>query len=301
MTTSTTPTTPVPSSTPPTVTGPAGRGLARRLRRDPAAAVAAACLALLVVCAALAPWVAPHDPLALDLDSRLLGSGRDHLLGTDQLGRDVLSRILFGARWSLLAAVAVTVIVMLIGVTVGAASAYLGGRVDALVVALIDALMAFPSLLLAMAVVAVVGPGLAGVLVALVAVGWAGYARVVRSMVLSMRRRDYVLASVALGARSARVLGRHLLPNVVSPVVVLATLELGQLILALAGLSFLGLGVQAPTPEWGAMVNEGRPFLFSKAELMIYPGLAISLVVICCNILGDRLRDVLDARLDLER
>lgn len=281
--------------------GTVGGDIGRRLVGDPLALVAASCLAALVLCTLAAPWVAPYDPLALDLDSRLLGSGGDHLLGTDQLGRDVFSRILFGARWSLGTAVAVTLVVMVIGVTLGAASGYAGGRFDAAVVLVIDSLLAFPSLLLAMAVVAVVGPGLTGLLVALVAVGWAGYARVVRSMVLSLRQREYVLASVALGARPGRILCGHLLPNIVSPVVVLASLELGQVILALAGLSFLGFGAQAPTPEWGSMVNEGRPFLFVRAELMIYPGLAISLVVICCNILGDRLRDVLDTRLRLEQ
>lgn len=277
-------------------------GLARVLRQDPQAVVAVVLLTGFAIASVAAPWVAPHDPLALDVRSRLLGSGREHLLGTDQLGRDVLSRIVFGARWSLGAALVVTTIVTLIGVAVGAACGYARGFLDASVVWVIDALLAFPSLLLALAVIAVLGPGLTGVLVALVAVGWAGYARMVRSMVLSLRERDYVLASRAAGARTTRILRRHLLPNIVSPVVVLASLELGQLILALAGLSFLGLGVQSPTPEWGSMVNEGRPYLLAKPELMIYPGLAISVVVICCNILGDRLRDVLDPRLErLER
>ena len=279
------------------MTAPPGRRLARFVVRDPQVILAAVLLTGFGIATVAAPWVAPNDPLSLDLDARFLSSGREHLLGTDQLGRDVFSRILFGARWSLGAALVVTVAVMVIGVTVGAICGYTGGALDTAAVWVIDALLAFPSLLLALAVIAVLGPGLAGVLAALVGVGWAGYARIVRSMVLSLRERDYVLASRAAGARPARILRRHLLPNIVSPIVVLASLELGQLILALAGLSFLGLGVQAPTPEWGSMVNDGRPYLFTKPELMIYPGLAISTVVLCCNILGDRLRDNLDPRL----
>ncbi|HET9442635.1 MAG TPA: nickel transporter permease, partial [Acidimicrobiales bacterium] len=271
----------------------------RLLAGDPLAVAAAVVLAAVGLTAAAASWVAPHDPLAIDLTSLLASPSLEHPLGTDQLGRDILSRIVFGARWSLGAALVVTVAVVGIGVAVGATCGYRQGRLDAVVVRVIDALMAFPTLLLALATVAVVGPGLGGVLVALVVAGWAGYARIVRSLVLSLRRREFVTAAQAAGAPTATVVIRHVLPNVVSPVVVLASLELGQLILALAGLSFLGLGVQAPTPEWGSMVNEGRPFLFTKPELMIYPGLAVSLVAVSFNVLGDRLRDLLDPRLQL--
>lgn len=250
--------------------------------------------------ALLAPWVAPSDPYTTDLAHILAGPSRHHPLGTDGIGRDVASRLIYGARWSLGAALAVSALVTVIGLIVGAATGYLGGRVDRVVTWIIDALLAFPTLLLALAVIATVGPGLGGVLVALVVAGWATTARVVRSEVLSLRERDYVLAARATGASTTRVLVHHVLPNVLSPVLVLVTLEVGQLILALAGLSFLGLGVQSPTPEWGTMINEGRNFLFRKPELMIYPGIAISVVAVGFNILGDRLRDVLDPRLSLD-
>lgn len=250
--------------------------------------------------ALLAPWVAPSDPYTTDLGHILIGPSRHHPLGTDGIGRDVASRLIYGARWSLGAALAVSVLVTLIGLIVGAATGYLGGRVDRVATWIIDALLAFPTLLLALAVIAAVGPGLGGVPVALVVAGWATTARVVRSEVLSLRERDYVLAARATGASTTRVLVHHVLPNVLSPVLVLVTLEVGQLILALAGLSFLGLGVQSPTPEWGTMINEGRNFLFRKPELMIYPGIAISVVAVAFNILGDQLRDVLDPRLSLD-
>ena len=275
----------------------ARRNLARELVRDLSSLAAAALIALVCLAALAAPWVAPADPMAIDLDSLLDGPSRDHLLGTDGLGRDVLSRLIFGARWSLGAALAVTALVTVIGTAVGAAAGYSRGRVDWVVVRVVDALLAFPALLLALAIVGVVGPGLRGVLVALVSVGWATTARVVRSQSMSLREHDYVTAARAAGARDWRIIGRHIVPNVVSPVLVLASVEVGQLILALAGLSFLGLGVQSPTPEWGTMINEGRAFLFAKPDLMIYPGIAISLTVVSFNVLGDRLRDLLDPRL----
>lgn len=272
------------------------RRVLRNLVCDPisAGALAAAVAAGLV--ALLAPVIAPFDPYATDLGHLLAGPSRHHILGTDGIGRDVASRLIYGARWSVGAALVVSALVTVIGLIVGATSGYIGGRVDRAVMWVVDALLAFPTLLLALAVIGTVGPGLRGVLVALVVAGWATTARVVRSEVLSLRERDFVVAARAIGASTPAVLVRHVLPNVLSPVLVLATLEVGQLILALAGLSFLGLGVQSPTPEWGTMINEGRAFLFRKPELMIYPGIAISLVAVAFNILGDRVRDVLDPR-----
>lgn len=277
------------------MTGP-GRH-AREVLRDPFSLAAVATIGVVGLGALAAPWVAPADPMAVDLDALLDGPSRQHLLGTDGLGRDVLSRLIYGARWSLGVALVVTVLVTVIGTAVGAAAGYVRGRVDWLVVRVIDSLLAFPSLLLALAIVGVVGPGLRGIMLAIVSVGWATTARVVRGQALSLREQDYVTASHAGGAKAWWVISRHIVPNVVSPVLVLASVEVGQLILALAGLSFLGLGVQSPTPEWGSMINEGRAFIFAKPDLMLYPGIAISAIVISFNLLGDRLRDVLDPRL----
>lgn len=202
-----------------------------------------------------------------------------------------------GGRWSLGLAVLATLCVAVIGVAVGLVSGYYGGVVDAVAMRVVDALLAFPALLLTLAIVGTIGPGLRGVFLGLVAVAWADYARVVRGSVLAMRERDYVVAARAAGARDRRLLLRHVLPGIVSPVLVLATLEMGQLVLALAGLSFLGLGAQPPTPEWGAMLNDGRSYFLTAPQLMLYPGIAISLAVLGLNLLGDGVRDMLDPRL----
>jgi peptide/nickel transport system permease protein len=202
----------------------------------------------------------------------------------------------FGSRWSLGTAALATVLVMTIGVAIGSVAGYYGGALDDLVGLVVDMLLAFPSLVLALAIAGMLGPGIVNVMIGLVSVWWVGYARVVRGLVLAVRERPFVEAARCLGAPDRRLILQHILPNVLPPVVVLATLEMGGIILAISGLSFLGLGAQPPTPEWGAMLNDGRPFLFSAPQLMIYPGLAISLVVIGFNLLGDGLRDVLDPR-----
>ena len=268
-----------------------------RLFRQPLSVVGLALVVGFTVMAVAAPWIAPKDPLAVDPISRLASPSGEHWLGTDALGRDVFSRIVVGARWSLGGAFVVTVLVTVVGTVIGAASGFVGGRFDTVVMRVVDALLAFPTLLLALAIVGVMGPGLRGVLTGLVAVGWADYARVVRGIVLSLREREYVAAARSAGGGQGHILTRHVLPNVVSPVIVLASLEMGQLILALAGLSFLGLGAQPPTPEWGTMLNDGRVFLLTAPQLMIYPGIAISLAVMGLNLLGDGLRDILDPRL----
>jgi peptide/nickel transport system permease protein len=247
--------------------------------------------------AVAASLVAPANPLTVSLVHRLAPVSGHHLLGTDEVGRDVLSRLLFGARWTLGGALLVSAVSVTFGVVVGSISGYLGGAVDAALMRLVDVLLAFPALLLALAIVGVAGPGLQGVLFALSAAGWAGYARVTRGLVLGLREREFVAAARVCGAGGVRVFGRHLLPNVVSPILVLATLEMGQLILALAGLSFLGLGVQPPTPEWGSMLNAGRAYIFNDPQLMIYPGVAITIVVLCFNVVGEHVSDNLDPRL----
>lgn len=270
--------------------------LLRRLVRDRLALAGLVLVSLFALAALFAPLLAPHDPTAVDAAERLAGSSWEHPLGTDELGRDTLSRLLFGARWSLGTAAVASVLVIAIGVTVGMISGYFGGRVDAVVMRVVDVLLAFPTFVLYLAILGMLGPGLRNLMIALVIITWDQYARIVRGLVLSIRERRFVQASRALGASDRHLLVRHILPNVVPPVVVLASLETGKLVLALAALGFFGLGVQPPTPEWGTMINQSRLFLQTSPALMIWPGLAISLTVIGFNLLGDGLRDVLDPR-----
>jgi len=272
-------------------------GVGHRLLRDRAAIVGLILVAGAVLAAVAAPILTPHDPTAINPAVVLQGPSRIHPLGTDNLGRDVLSRLLHGARPSLGTAATASLLILTIGVTGGTISGYVGGRVDEVIMRIVDVLLAFPSLILALAIAGMLGPGLVHVMIGMAAVWWVGYARIVRGLVLSVRERQFVEAAQAVGASHARIIWRHALPNVMAPVIVLVTLDMGGLILAISGLNFLGLGVQPPWPEWGAMLNEGRPFLFSTPRLMLYPGLAISLVVIGFNMLGDALRDVLDPRL----
>ena len=242
----------------------------------------------------IGPWLAPHDPAAIDPAHSFAAPSWQHPLGTDNLGRCLLSRLLYGTSLSLGTAVVATLIITTIGVTIGAVSGYYGGWLDGLLMRLVDILLAFPSLIIALAIVGTLGAGIVNAIIGLVCVWWVGYARILRGMVLASRAQPYVEAAHALGAGHGRILWRHILPNVVSPVIVLVTLELGQLILALAGLNFLGLGAQPPTPEWGSMLNAGRPFLQTAPQLMIYPGVTIAIVVLGFNLLGDSLRDLLD-------
>jgi peptide/nickel transport system permease protein len=274
-----------------------GTGPLRRFLADRLAATGFAIIVVLTLVAILAPLIATHDPNAIDALQSLRGPSADHLLGTDELGRDVFARLVFGARWSLGIAALATVTVMLIGSTIGLISGYFGGWIDTLVMRIVDALLALPSLVLYLAIIGTLGPGIRNVFIALVAISWIGYARVVRGLVLSVREREFVRASRSLGASNARLMRRHIFPNVVSSIVVLASLQLGGTILALAALGFFGLGAQPPTPEWGTMINQGRLFLQTNPGLMVYPGLAISLAVLGFNLIGDGLRDILDPQL----
>jgi peptide/nickel transport system permease protein len=273
------------------------RRFGNRISRDRLVFVALVLIAVFVIAAVAAPIIAPDDPNAVDAIRRLEGPSRTHLLGTDNLGRDLLSRLVWGSRWSLGTVSLATVLIMSIGVAVGIVSGYYGGLADEVLMRVVDVLLAFPSLLLALAIAGLLGPGIMSVIIALVSVWWASYARIVRGLVLSMRDRDFIASARALGGGNAHIIFRHVLPNVLPSIAVLATLEMGDLILAVAGLGFLGIGVQSPVAEWGTMVNEGRSFLLSAPQLMIYPGIAISLAVIGFNLLGDGLRDALDPRL----
>jgi peptide/nickel transport system permease protein len=256
-----------------------------------------AIVGLVALAAIAASLIAPHDPAAVDGRAILAPPGGAHWLGTDNLGRDIFSRIVYGARWSLGAAALAAAAIVLIGVTIGVISGYLGGAIDDLLMRAVDVLLAFPSIVLALAIVGTLGPSLKNVMIGMIAIWWVDYARIVRSLTLGLRESEYVTAARCLGASAPRIMLRHVLPNVLPSVLVLATLELGGLMLAISGLSFLGLGAQPPTPEWGTMLNDGRPFFQRAPQLMLYPGLAITLVVVGCNLLGDGLRDVLDPRL----
>lgn len=270
--------------------------IGRRLAADRLALTGLLVVAAFAIAAIAAPLIAPFDPNAVDPVHRLAGPSQDHLLGTDPLGRDLLSRLLFGARWSLGASAAAAALIVTLGLAVGTLAGYAGGWIDQLLMRVVDLLLGFPSLILALAIAGALGPGIQNVLLGLVVVWWVDYARVVRSLVLTLREREFVEAARALGSSPFHVIRRHLLPHVFPPVLILATIEMGSLILALAGLNFLGLGVQPPTSEWGAMINEGRRYLGTAPHLMLYPGLAITTVVIGFNLLGDGLRDVLDPR-----
>jgi peptide/nickel transport system permease protein len=259
---------------------------------DPAVAGSVSVITGVVCLAIFAPWIAPYDPLAQDVTASLRapfsagGEGR-HLLGTDYLGRDVLSRLIFGARISVFIAVVVVGVAGVIGVTAGLAAGYFRGRLDEALMKLCDIQLSFPFMLLAVTAVGVSGAGLGNMIVVLVTVSWVGYARVARAQVLSAREQVFVEAARALGASGWRTMLRHILPNILGPLWVLATLEVGQMIIAEASLSFLGLGVQPPTPSWGTMLADGRDYIYGAWWLTVIPGLAILLLVIAINALGD--------------
>jgi peptide/nickel transport system permease protein len=250
----------------------------------------------LVICAVAAPLLATHDPFQQDTSRRLEAPSDDHPLGLDDLGRDVWSRIVFGARVSLRVGFSVVILASLIGVTLGSMAGYFGGWIDLVVMRICDILLSFPGILLAIALVAVLGPSLNNVILALVITAWVGYARLVRGQVLKVREMEYVTAARALGAKAPRVIVLHVLPNIMNPVIVMATLGLGGVILSEAALSFLGLGVQPPTPSWGAMLTSGRRYLGLANHLAIFPGAAIMLAVMGLNFLGDGLIDALDPK-----
>jgi ABC-type dipeptide/oligopeptide/nickel transport system permease subunit len=272
--------------------------LRERWRRDRFFQLGVALVALVVTAACLAPWVAPFDPLAGDLrNAYLVGPGGRFLLGTDSQGRDVLSRVLYGARLSLSVGLISQSVSVTLGLVLGLLAGYYGRWVDAVVMRLADVTLAFPTLLLLIAVAAAVKPSLPVVFVVIGVVGWAGMARLVRSQVLVLRRSEYVLAARALGATDRRVLLRHLVPNVRTQVIIAATLGIAGSIMAEAALSFVGLGAQPPTPSWGAMVADGRDLLRVAPWVSFAPGIAIGLAVLGFNLVGDALREAYDPRL----
>lgn len=266
----------------------------RRLIKHKLALVGAVLILLICFTALLAPFIAPHDPLQPDLAQRLQSPGAEYPLGTDNLGRCVFSRVVFGTRITLQLGLFVVAITSSIGVLLGAVAGYRGGIIDEAVMRLVDVLLAFPGIILALVVAGMLGPSLYSIMFALSLIGWTTYARVVRGAVLSVKEKEFVEAARSMGAGDTRILFRHILPNVMAPVIVMATLGLAHVILSAAALSFLGLGVQPPEAEWGAMLNLGRSFLRTAPHMTVFPGMAITLTVLAFNFLGDGLRDALD-------
>ncbi len=271
--------------------------LRRLLRTYPRVAVASALLVLLVLVTVLAPWIALHDPIATDPSNALLGPSGAHPLGTDELGRDLFARVIWGSRVSLPIAFVAVAVGLLVGGTIGLAAGYRGGLTDLLLMRVIDAILAFPALILAIAIVAVLGPGLRNAMIAIGIVQLPVYARLMRAQVLTLKGLDFVAAVRVLGASPARLIVFHFLPNLLNPLIVQISLSAAAAMLAEATLSFLGLGAQPPTPDWGFMMNTGARFLNNDPWLAVGPGVAISVAVFAFNWLGDALRDALDPRL----
>ena len=255
-----------------------------------------AILLLLTAAALFAPVIAPYDPLGQNLDQDLIPHSSEHWLGTDKLGRDILSRIIYGGRISLLVGITTVALSLAIGIVIGSLSGYFGGWIDQMLMRLVDILMAFPGILLAIAFTAVLGPGLDHVILALCLIGWTSYARLVRGEILSLRERDFIQAARSLGCRPKRIILRHLLPNLLPPLLIQSTFGLAAAIVAEGSLSFLGLGVEPPTPSWGAMLNDGRQFLLVAPHITTYPGLGLMISVLALNLIGDALQDRLDRR-----
>ena len=268
----------------------------RRFKRYRPGLVGLAFIGLLVLFALFPGLFAPYDPIAQDTAMRGARPSWAHPLGFDHVGRDILSRIIWGSRIAMLVGIGATAIAVTIGVTVGAVAGFFGGWVDSVLSRFVDTLMAFPTLVLLIVLAAIIGPSLVTVVVVIGTTTWASYARVVRADVLSLRERDFVLAARALGARQTRLIFRHILPNALGPVIVLASLGVGGIIILESALSFLGLGVQPPTPSWGAMISDGRAFIRHYPQIAIVPGVMITLTVLAFNLFGDGLRDALDPR-----
>ena len=277
------------------------RQFATRLRRQPLAVIGVVLLAIFIFCGLAAPWLAHYSPASIDLLHRLQGPSAAHWAGTDELGRDTLARLLWGARLSLAVSVTVVSISLTLGLAIGGLAGYLGGWIDtALTTFLMNTFQALPGILLAIAFAAFLGPGFINLVLALAIGGWAGYARLVRAQVMAVRDREYVDAARALGASGLRIFFRHILPNIVQPILVQAAIGMAGVILAEATLSFLGLGIPAPAPSWGSMINDARLHLFDSPHLVLFPATAVACAVLGFNFLGDALRDQLDPRTRLE-
>ena len=281
------------------------RAALQRLLRLRWGLAAAGILAVIVASAVFAPWVSPHDPLAVNIRHRLAppawmeGGTPAHPLGTDQVGRDLLSRMIYGGRVSLVVGVSAVLLSATIGVLLGLGAGYFGGRTDWAIMTAVNVMLTFPFVLLALAVIAVLGPSLVNMIIVLGAAGWPIYARVIRAETMAIRERDFVVAGRALGMSHARLVFRQILPNLMSPIVVIATLQVAQVIILESFLSFLGLGIQPPTPAWGNMLGEGRVYMLNSWWIATFPGSAIFLTTLVINLMGNALRDWLDPHMKL--
>ena len=277
------------------------RRVAGNARHNPLAAIGVVLVVVFVVFAVFAPWIAPQDPASINLPIRLSTPSHSHWFGTDELGRDILSRTIYGARISMFVGGCVVLISLALGLIIGSIAGYYGGRIDRFVnVVVMNAFLSFPGILLAIAFVAFRGPGIFNLVLALSLGGWVGYARLVRGQVLAAREREFVEAARALGASDLRIITRHILPNIIQPVIVQAAIGMAGAILAEATMSFLGLGVPPPTASWGTMLNDARAHLFDAPHLVLFPALAVMLAVLSFNFIGDALRDYLDPRSRIE-
>jgi peptide/nickel transport system permease protein len=266
------------------------------LKRRPILIFPAVILLALIVFSFFGNQLAPYDPVGINIKDKLKGPSITHVMGTDEMGRDVLSRIMAGTRYSTMTIVVIMTSCLLIGILVGTIAGYFGGKVDEVLMRITDIFLAFPPLILALAIVAALGPGLVNAMLAISFVWWPWYARMVRGMVLQAREEQYVLAARSIGARSSRIMFRHILPNCMMPIIVQASMDMGSALVTTAGLSFIGLGAQAPTPEWGAMVGTGRRYLLTAWWLSTFPGLVIFITILSLNQLSDTLQDWMTSR-----
>lgn len=269
----------------------------RRLKKNPTAMFGLYLIIFLLIVALFAPMIAPYDPFQINLIETVKAPSKAHWFGTDYYGRDILSRVIYGTRISMTVGFVVQLITLVIGVTFGAIAGYFGGKIDMILMRIVDVIMSFPGLLFIIAVRVALGPGLFNVFIAMSIVGWTGKARIVRSQVLAIRETEFIEAARALGASTPKIIIRHILPNCMAPMIVSVTMGIAGAIMSEAGLSFLGLGVQEPIPSWGSIVNEGLPYLRVAPWYTLFPGLAIAMLVLAFNLLGDGLRDALDPKL----
>lgn len=275
--------------------------LPRVARRNPLATIGVVLVVMFILFALFAPWIAPQDPAYINLPARLSPPSAAHWCGTDELGRDILSRLIYGSQVSMLVGSSVVAASLALGLIIGSLAGYYGGRLDRFInVVIMNAFMSFPGILIAIAFIAFRGPGVFNLIFALSLGGWVGYARLVRAQVLAAREREFVEAARALGASDTRIILKHILPNIIQPIIVQAAIGMAGAILAEATMSFLGLGVPPPTASWGAMLNDGRSHLFDAPHLVLFPAFAVMLAVLSFNFIGDALRDFLDPRSRIE-